>query len=60
LLNAFANQAHFEQMGYHAYAMELAGLVREGYMDRDEALQRLETPASPELVSLVAKRLGID
>jgi hypothetical protein len=59
LLNTFANQVHVQQMGYHAYAMELAGLVREGYMDRDEALRRLEIPQSSELVSLVAEQLGI-
>jgi len=59
LLNAFANQIHAEQMGYHAYAMELAGLVREGYMSREEALQRLAPPPSPELVASVAKRLGV-
>jgi len=34
-------------------------LVREGYMDRDEALRRLEVPRSSEIVSLVAERLGI-
>jgi len=59
LLNAFANETHVQQLGYHAYAMELAGLVREGYMEREEALRRLETPASPELVALVAKQLGV-
>lgn len=59
LLNAFANQMHAEQMGYHAYAMELAGLVREGYMPREEALRRLAPPPSPELVASVAKRLGV-
>ena len=56
LLNAFANQVHVQQTGYHAYAMELAGLVREGYMERDEALHRLEIPKSSELVTLVAER----
>lgn len=59
LLNAFANQVHVQQTGYHAYAMELAGLVREGYMDRDEALRRLEIPKSSELVTVVAERLGV-
>jgi len=59
LLNAFANQVHGAQMGYHAYAMELSGLVREGYMDRDEALRRLETQPSPELVRRVATTLGV-
>ena len=59
LLNAFANQVHHAHMGYHAYAMELAGLVREGYMERDEALRRLETQPSAELVQRVADRLGV-
>jgi len=59
LLNSFANLAHLEQMGYHPYAMELAGLVREGYMRRQEALERLEVPAAPEVVAAVETRLGI-
>ena len=47
------------QMGYHAYAMELSGLVREGYMERDEALRRLETQPPAESVRQVADRLGV-
>ncbi len=59
LLNAFANQVHFAQMGYHPYAMELAGLVRDGYMSREEALARLDAPSEPKLVAQVAARLGV-
>ncbi len=59
LLNAFANQVHLKQMGYHAYAMELSGLVREGYMDRDEALKRLDAAPVPGMVASVAERLGV-
>ncbi|MEJ5308885.1 MAG: hypothetical protein WHX52_03860 [Anaerolineae bacterium] len=59
LLNTFANHIHAQQMGYHAYAMELSGLVREGYLDREEALHRLDMPAVPELVSFVAQRLEV-
>jgi hypothetical protein len=59
LLNAFANTIHVQQMGYHAYAMELAGLVREGYMARAEALRRLAEPPPPALVSWVAERLEV-
>ncbi|MBN1935166.1 MAG: hypothetical protein JW934_10900 [Anaerolineae bacterium] len=59
LLNSYANQVHLEQMGYHPYAMELAGLVREGYLDRQEALNRLVIAASPEIVSAVQKKLGM-
>jgi len=59
LLNTFANLIHCEQMGFHPYAMELAGLVREGYMDRDEALARLEAQALPEVVAAVRSKLGL-
>jgi hypothetical protein len=59
LLNSFANMIHVEQMGYHPYVMELAGLVREGYMSREEALGRLEVAAAPAVVAAVAAKLGI-
>jgi hypothetical protein len=59
LLNTFAAHVHIKQMGYHAYALELAGLVREGYLERDEALRRLEIPQTPELLTAVAARLGV-
>jgi len=59
LLNSFACQVHMEQMGYHPYVMELAGLVREGYISRDEALARLEAPAAPEVLMAVQVKLGL-
>jgi tRNA(Ile)-lysidine synthase TilS/MesJ len=57
LLNSFANLVHVEQMGYHPYALELSGLVRQGYLTREEALERLKTPAMPEVVSAVRAKL---
>jgi hypothetical protein len=59
LLNSFANAVHLERMGYHPYVMELAGLVREGYMNREEALRRLEVAANSEVVAAVETKLGI-
>ena len=59
LLNSFANMVHLEQMGYHPYVMELAGLVREGYMSREEALDRLEVAAAPEVVAAVEAKLSL-
>ena len=59
LLNSLANQIHLEQMGYHPYVMELAALVREGMMSREEALARLETATSPTVVSAVRAKLGL-
>jgi hypothetical protein len=59
LLNSFANLVHVEQLGYHPYAMELASLVREGYMDRQEALKRLGIVPVPEVVAAVEAKLGV-
>jgi hypothetical protein len=57
LLNSYANQLHLQQMGYHPYAMELAGLVREGYMSREEALSRLTEPGSSQVIAQVRTKL---
>jgi hypothetical protein len=57
LLNSFANLVHIEQMGYHPYALELSGLVRQGYLTREDALERLNTPAMPEVVAAVKAKL---
>ena len=59
LLNSYANLVHVEQMGYHPYAMELGGLVREGYMDRQTALDKLATSPLPEIVAAVKAKLNV-
>ena len=58
LLNGFANQVHMNQFGFHPYAYEIAGLVREGYMTRDEGLKKLSTPSEPKIIEYVKKKLG--
>jgi len=60
LLNAFANMIHRDKFAFHPYAFELANLVREGYMDRDEAVERLETVENNEIVQMVRNRLEIE
>ncbi|MDH4222237.1 MAG: 7-cyano-7-deazaguanine synthase [candidate division Zixibacteria bacterium] len=59
LLNSFANQIHRERFGFHPYAFELAKLVREGYLKRDEAIKRLEQNENKKIVKLVKKKLGV-
>lgn len=59
LLNAFGNKVHRERFHFNPYSYELAKLVREGYMDRDEAIARLEEPSNEEIVKMVEKRLGL-
>ena len=59
LLNSYANTVHKNQFGYNPYAFELAKLVREGAMDRQEAVERLSTPESKDIVEWVENRLGV-
>jgi len=60
LLNGFANQVHLEQHGFHPYAFEIAGLVRGGYMTREEGLKKLSTSPDPKVIDYVQKKLGIE
>jgi tRNA(Ile)-lysidine synthase TilS/MesJ len=59
LMNAFANQIHQDQFGFHPYAFEIAGLVRMGVLSREEGLKRLNEPADERIVEEVKLRLGI-
>ena len=59
LLNGFANEIHLKQYGFHPYAFEIAGLVRGGYMSREEGLKKLSIPPDPKILNHVKKKLGI-
>ncbi|MDZ7339865.1 MAG: hypothetical protein ONB27_00805, partial [candidate division KSB1 bacterium] len=59
LLNSYANIIHRQRHHFHPYAFEMAKLVREGYLDRSEALAKLETVEAPQTVQLVAQRLQL-
>ena len=59
LLNGFANQVHQEKYGFHPYAFEIAGLVREGYMKREEGLKKLSTPSDAKIIDEVKAKLGL-
>ena len=45
-------------MGFDPYAFELANLVREGYLDRESALERLDREENPEVLDMVRSRLS--
>lgn len=59
LLNAFAIKVHKDRFQFNPYVFELSKLVREGYMDRSEAIQRLETEEDQEIIQRVLSRLEI-
>ncbi|MGM0484204.1 MAG: 7-cyano-7-deazaguanine synthase [Candidatus Krumholzibacteriota bacterium] len=58
LLNALGIRAHIDRHHFHPYAFELAGLVRNGYMKREEAIQRLEEKPSRRIISAVTEKLA--
>jgi len=58
LLNAYANRVHLRQHGFHPYAFEIAGLVRQGAMTRQEGLAKLEDLGPESAARSVAERLG--
>ena len=57
LLNSYANVIHKEHYGFHPYAFEMAKLVREGYLDRSVALEKLTQPEDLTTIQSVKKRL---
>jgi tRNA(Ile)-lysidine synthase TilS/MesJ len=59
LLNSFANEVHVKQYGFHPYAFEIAGLVREGYMTREEGIKKLSKPSDAGVIKHVKEKLGL-
>jgi hypothetical protein len=60
LMNAFANQIHQDQFGFHPYAFEIAGLVRMGVLSREEGLKRLNEPGNRQIIMEVKQKLEIN
>jgi predicted PP-loop superfamily ATPase len=57
LLNSYANYVHIRDYGFNPYCMEIAGLVREGYMSREEGLIKLAGSGEDEMIRHVKKEL---
>ena len=60
LLNTLGNALHLERLGFHPYAMEIAGLVRSGCLSREEGLRKLAQPADPVVLERVRDMLYAD
>lgn len=57
LLNTYAIYKHKEKYGFHPYALELASLVRNGALDRDEAMNRIMEADNSNIIEMVQKKL---
>ena len=58
LINAFANQCHISRHGFHPYVWEIANMVRQGIMTRDEGLIKIYTEQDSEMVTYAEEKLG--
>ncbi len=59
LVNAFANQCHIERHNYHPYVWEIASMVRQKVMDRNEGMKKIYAEQNQHLVEYAKKRLGL-
>ena len=59
LLNALANQCHIERHGFHPYVWEIANMVREGVMSREEGIEKIYTRQDKTMVEYAKERLGL-
>jgi tRNA(Ile)-lysidine synthase TilS/MesJ len=59
LLNSYANVVHKKQFHFNPYSLELANLVREGYLTRELALEKINEIEDPKTVAFVQKKLGL-
>lgn len=59
LLNAFANQVHEKSYGYNPYVFEIAKMVREGIMAREDGLIRFKEGTPLVQINTIKERLGI-
>lgn len=57
LLNAFANQIHRTRYNFHPYVWEIANMVREGILTRDEGLAKIEPEENEQMVAYSRRRL---
>jgi len=58
LLNAFANDLHVKRYGFHPYVWEIANMVREGVMTREEGYAKIYGEQRAHLVGIAKERLG--
>jgi len=59
ILNAFANHVHRQRYDFHPYVWEIANMVRENVMTREEGLAKIEPEEDKEMLAYSKKELEI-
>ncbi len=58
LLNAFANDIHIRRYRFHPYVWEIANMVREGVMAREEGYQKIYGEQDKNLINTAKEKLA--
>ncbi|MBW2109625.1 MAG: hypothetical protein JRI36_13305 [Deltaproteobacteria bacterium] len=59
LLNAFANHCHLQRHGFHPYVWEIANMVRQGVMGRDEGIKKIYAEQDQDQIRYAREKLGL-
>ena len=59
LLNAYANHCHIVRNGFHPYVWEIANMVRQGIIDRDEGIKKIYTDQDKTMIKYVEEKLEL-
>jgi hypothetical protein len=59
LLNAFANEIHIKRYGFHPYVWEIANMVRDGIMAREDGYKKIYLEQSADLINIAKEKLGV-
>ena len=57
LLNAYANDIHMKKYKFHPYVWEIANMVREGVMTREDGYRKIYGEQSSELIMIAQRKL---
>lgn len=58
LLNSYGNSIHVRDYGFNPYSLEIANLVREGFINREEGLRKLSVPGEDSVINHVKNELN--
>jgi len=59
LLNAYANHCHIIRNGFHPYVWEIANMVRQGIMDRNEGMEKIYTDQNKTMIKYAEEKLDL-
>ncbi len=57
LLNAYGNDVHIKRLGFHPYVWEIANMVRDGVMTREEGYEKIYGDKSENLIQSAKLKL---